>query len=479
MRLLNRLILLAVLAQAVFGQPAPQSTREALVLTRVTVIDATGSPPSTDMTVILIGDRIAEIGKAGKLRAPKGARVIDCAGKFLIPGLWDMHVHTSFKEFLALFIANGVTSVRDMGGSPKEFEALQEWRKQIAEGSLTGPRVLAAGIHVDGPKTVSRPESINVESKEDARHAVETLRQRGADFVKVYTMLSREAYFAVADEAKRQGLSFAGHLPASVTATEGSDAGQKSMEHLFGILYACSSREEELRRAAVAAVAKSGIAVFVQEEIKAQIKTFDSYDPRKAEALFARFVRNGTRHVPTLVGWRSLAASGEADLNNDYRLKYIPLDRRESWQKQSAGFNKSLGPEYLANKDRLLEKQLDLVRAMHRAGVEIMAGTDTAALYIFPGFSLHDELMLLVKAGLTPMEALQCATRSPAKYFGLLDSLGTVERGKIADLVLLEANPLENIGNTQKISAVIVGGKMIGKQQLVETLSAVEAAYKM
>jgi hypothetical protein len=472
-------ILTVLLLQSVFGQTAPNPSHEALALTHITVIDATGAPPQTDMTVLIKGGRIAEIGKAGRLRVAEGARVVDGTGKFLIPGLWDMHVHNTYREFLTLFIANGITGVRDMGGSPAEFESLQQWRKLIIEGSLPGPRVIAAGIPVDGPKSISRSESINVENQEDARRAVQTLKERGSDFIKVYTMLPREAYFSLAAESKREGLSIAGHVPASVSAAEASDAGQKSMEHLLGVLYACSSLEAVLRKEAAAAVARSGITVFVQEEIRAQIKTLDTYDPAKAEALFARFAKNGTHHVPTLVGWRSLADSAKGVSNNDPRLKYIPNDRKQSWRNQVAGFIKSLGDEYLANRERLQEKQLAIVGAMHRAGVEIMAGTDTAAIYVYPGFSLHDELALLVRAGLTPMEALQSATRTPASYLGLLDSLGTIEKGKIADLVLLEASPLENISNTRKIAGVITGGRFIGKRQLAEMLSAVEAAYRM
>ncbi|HWP43973.1 MAG TPA: hypothetical protein VNO14_12095, partial [Blastocatellia bacterium] len=266
------LILLALLMQAVFVQPAPRPSPEALVLTHVTVIDATGAPPQADMTVVIVGDRIAEIGKTAHLRAPSGSRVIDAKGKFLIPGLWDMHAHNSYKEFLTLFLANGITGVRDMGGSPEEFESLKQWRKLIANGGLAGPRVIAAGIHVDGPEAISRSESLHVESEADARRAIRTLKERGADFVKVYSMLSREAFFAVAAEARREGLTIAGHVPASVSAAEASDAGQKGMEHLFGILHACSSREAELRRETAAAVAKSGAAVFVQEEIGAQLK---------------------------------------------------------------------------------------------------------------------------------------------------------------------------------------------------------------
>ncbi|HXG64587.1 MAG TPA: amidohydrolase family protein [Blastocatellia bacterium] len=471
MRVLFLIVLLSPQAGISAGAEAQQET---LALTYVTVIDATGAPARPDMTLVIAGGRITEIGMTGKVSVPGDALVVDAAGMFLIPGLWDMHAHTSYKQFLKLFIANGVTGVRDMGGTPEEFARLRQWRRQIADGTILGPRIVAAGIHVDGPKPLGRPDSLHVANRNGARQAVNFLKQGGADFVKVYSMLPREAYFAVAAEAKKQGLAFAGHVPPCVSAAEAADAGQRSMEHLFGILTACSKDEANLMKETAAAVMKSGVAAFVRAEIHAQMKALDSYDPKKAEGLFARFRKNGAWQVPTLVGWQSLSRADDERLLSDVRGKYIPPERLASWKTQSAGFLGSLGADYLANRHRLLEKQLELVGAMRRAGVELMAGTDTAALYVYPGFSLHDELALLVRAGLTPMEALQCATRNPAKYLGMLDSLGTVEKGKIADLVLLEADPLADIANTKKIAAVVVGGRLIRKAELQEMLHEVE-----
>lgn len=464
-------LLVLMIAQPNWGLP-----QRTLVFAHVTVIDATGAPARPDMTVLIVGDRITALGKAGRIRIPKHAQVVDATGKFLIPGLWDMHVHISDKNFLSLFIANGITGVRDMGGSPGEFEQLRQWRQEILNGTLIGPRIVAAGTHVDGPEPIGRPHSINVASEEEARQAVAALKQRGAEFVKVYSMLPREPYFALADEAKRRGLPLAGHVPFSISAAEASDAGQNSMEHLFGVLSACSTRQVELRDEAMTAIATLGFSAFIRAEIHAQMRALDTYDGKKAATLFARLARNETWQVPTLVGWRNLSATDDHPFTTDVRLKYLPATKRESWQAQRANFLKTLPAEYLAHRAKLFHRQLEFVGAMHRAGVGFLAGTDTAALYVFPGFSLHDELVLLVKAGLTPMAVLQAATRNPAKYLGKLDVIGTIERGKIADLVLLEANPLEDIRHAQKIAAVVVGGKLIPKAGLQEMLAKVEAA---
>jgi imidazolonepropionase-like amidohydrolase len=472
---MNALLMILTMLVLFTAHSKPRFQPQDLVINHVTVIDATGAPAKPNMTVIIRGDRIAAIDSVEKVRVPKEAKVVDATGKFLIPGLWDMHVHTSYKEFLTLFVANGVTGVRDLGGSSEEFEVLQHWQRQIRAGTLLGPRIVAAGIIIDGPERIGRPTSIHVGNETEGRQAVDALKQRGADFVKVYSMLPREAYFAIAAEAKKQGLPFAGHVPASVTAMEASAAGQKSMEHLFGVLPACSSSEADVRNEALTAVAQGGFSVFIREEIHAQIKALKTYDDRKAAALFAHFVKNGTWQVPTLAAWQALCSSVDSDFTSDMRLKYMPPEKRRAWQASRTNLLSRLAAEYITHRKILLEKQLELVGAMRRAGVEFMAGTDTAGFYLIPGFSLHDELVLLVRAGLTPLEALQAATRAPAKYLGLLDSLGTVEQGKMADLVLLEANPLEDISNTRKIAAVVVGGKFLAKSDLQQMLAKVEA----
>ena len=476
--IVTALLIISVLSTFLFAQLKGEKAKIPLVITHVSVIDTTGARLIRDTTVVIVDDRIKEIGTTGTVKAPKDAKRFDGSGKFLIPGLWDMHAHISYKEFLALFIANGVTGIREMGGNPEEFVQLKEWRKEIANGTLIGPRIFTAGVIVDGPRKIGRRNSLNVENAIEARQAVNNLKQHGADFIKVYSMLPRESYFAVAEQAKKQGLSFAGHVPASVTASEASDAGQKSLEHLFGVFSACSKNADALHDEANTAVAISGLSVFVGAEIRTELKTLDTYDDKNAAALFARFVKNSTWQTPTLVGWQNLSATDESYFLNDSRLKYIPSERKNSWKVQKAALLKGFDPEYFPERQRLFEAQLRLISAMHKAGVKLLAGTDTAGLYEYPGFSLHDELALLVKAGLTPMDALRCATCNPAEYFGLLDSLGAVEKGKIADLVLLDANPLEEISNTSKIAAVVLGGRLIPRSTLDEMLSGVETSVE-
>lgn len=452
-----------------------------LAISDVTIIDATGAPTKPHMTVIITGDRITKIAKTGEVAIPKDAQVINGTGKFLIPGLWDMHVHTVLKSlpetYFPMFIANGVTGVRDMAG---DLGLLKELRKDINEGRLLGPRIIA-GQMVDGPKPVWPGLPISISNEIDARQTVASVKDRGADFIKVYSLIPRPAYFALADEAKKRGITFAGHVPLSVSASEASDAGQKSIEHLDGILLACSAIEPELRKTIEEAtkhardtsqMRASLVRVLNQTEFRAM----ETYSQEKAAALFARFAANGTWQAPTLVVHRVAAFLDDSDFTNDPRLKYVRRDIRDSWKNQDDFRLKNRTAESSTRYRMLFQKRLELIMAMHRAGVKILAATDALLWYVFPGFSLHDELELFVKAGLNPMEALQTATRNPAIYLGLIDMVGTVEMGKKADLVLLEANPLENISNTKTITAVIVGGRLISKVSLDKMLMDAEAA---
>jgi imidazolonepropionase-like amidohydrolase len=389
-----------------------------LIITHVTVIDASGAPAKPEMTVVITNSRIAALGKTGEVRLPKDARVLDASGKFLIPGLWDMHGHLTFptENALALLIENGITGVRDMGG---DLEKIDGWQKEIAAGRRLGPHIVRAGPFVDGPKPGAK-DRLTVTNAAEARRAVDTLKLRGVDFIKVHNGLSRESFFAVADQARKQGIPLAVHLPSGlwtrpgiegVSVAEASDAGAKSLEHVEILLESALYRKGATAKTIEEAVAENSGEV--------------------GAALFARLVRNGTWYVPTLVAY--------------YR-----------------GFALWSGnPKETEGSREIHQKHLKLVEAMHRAGVEIMAGSDFSDWALIPGVDLHNELALLVEAGFTPMEALQSATVKPAKFLGKLDSLGTIEIGKIADLVLLDANPLENISHTRKINSVIIGGNLI------------------
>jgi imidazolonepropionase-like amidohydrolase len=442
-----------------------------LAITHVTVIDATGAPPRPNMTVVIVGNRIQQLGASADGAIPGDAQVVDGSGKFLIPGLWDMHVHWYEKDYLTLFLANGVTGIRITSGQPLH----REWRKQIEVGTLVGPRSVIASEIVDGPKPYW-PGTISVSDEAQARQAVDKIKQdRAGDFVKVYTFLPRDTYFAVVDEAKKQDLAFEGHVPLSVTPEEASRAGQKSFEHLTGILAACSTRSDEIHRAQRADLALdvAGKPTFWGPNVqKLRQAAVDTYSPKKAAALAAVLKSNHTWQCPTLTLLHSLAYSDEPSNSEDPRLKYLPKSVKGNWHPGDT-YGETAQDYALARKE--FQRDLQIIGVMQRNGVGILAGTDTPNPFCVPGFSLHDELGFLVQGGLSPMEALQAATLNPARFNGREKDLGTVETGKIADLVLLDANPLDDIGNTKKIAAVLYDGKYFSRTALDQMLSTAEA----
>jgi imidazolonepropionase-like amidohydrolase len=392
---------------------------------------------------------------------------VDGTGKVLIPGLWDMHVHMVFGDWfprgkevtLLLFIANGITGVRDMGG---ELEVLQKWRKEISAGTLIGPRIVMSGPMLDGPQP-RFPSSIAIKTPEDGRRAVDDLKRRGADFIKLQSLIPREAVFAIANEAQKQGISFVGHVPDAVRASEASNSGQKSFEHLIGIFEGSSPLEDEFIKGT-----------------KTEKQFLSTYDPKRAEALFALLAKNQTWQCPTLVWERGGNLIDKTDFAHDTRAKYVPAYWKEvTWKRFTEQIEHDFNIDDLATRERFVEKELEVVNAMHRAGIPFLAGTDTPpGVYIFPGFSLHEELQRFVAAGFTPMEALQTATLNPAKFLGMEDRLGTIELGKLADLVLLNANPLEDIRNTQRIEGVVVNGRYLSRAELDKMLVRVEEAAR-
>jgi hypothetical protein len=447
--------------------PLAATAQQTIAVTHVTVIDGTGAKSKTDQTVLVAGERIVALGKTHRLKLPENAQVVDGTGKFLMPGLWDMHVHMSeIPHFSELCIANGVTGVRDMFGAMTNIVAE---RKAIA-GGKPGPRIVAAGRLIDGPQPVW-PGSIAAKDAEEGRAAVATARQEGSDFIKVYSLLPRDAYFAIAAEAKHEGLVFAGHVPDAVSAAEASDAGQKSIEHLTGVLLACSSREAEIRSIGARKLSETNLVGY--------LKTLpETYDEKKAHALFARFRRNHTWQCPTLTVLDNISHLDDGNLTNDYRMRYIDAEVLKYWDARTNPGITNTPPETWAVIHRTDRVRRDLVRNMHRAGVEFLAGTDTPNPYCFPGFSLHDELARLVESGLTPMESLQAATLNPARYLNRLKDLGTIQSGKLADLVLLDANPLLDVHNTTKIRAVFANGRFYDRAALDQFLRSAEHAIQ-
>ncbi|MGB9431323.1 MAG: amidohydrolase family protein [Candidatus Acidiferrum sp.] len=444
------------------------SLQDTTVITDVNIVDVRTGEIRPDQVVIIEKNRIIAVGPRKETRYPRNApSILNGRGAFLIPGLWDMHVHLVFGDWfpradeisLPLFVANGVTGVRDMGS---DLQTVQSWRNEIEAGRLLGPRIMTSGPMLDGPKP-RFPSSIAVATPEDGRRAVDQLKLSGADFIKLQSLLPRDAVFAIAEEARKQEIPFEGHVPDSVRGSEMSNAGMHSFEHLIGIFEGSSPLEDE----------------FLKGD-KSEAKFLASYDPVRASALATLLAKNQTWQCPTLVWERGGNLIDVTDFSKDLRAKYVPAYwKDQTWKKFTEQVKQEFNTDDLETRKKFIEKELEVVQILHKAGVPFLAGTDTPpGVYIFPGFSLHEELQRFVAAGFTPLEALQTATLNPAHFFQMEDQFGAIEKGKIADLVFLDANPLEDIRNTEKVSGVILNGKFLSKADLQKVLQRVEESAK-
>ena len=445
---------MALLVVPWFSSAEPSSR---LAITHVTVIDATGRPPQADQTVLIEAGRITAVGAATSIKVPKSARTIDTSGKFLLPGFWDMHVHLaginadpawSKQVLLPLLLANGITGVRDMGG---DIEALLSWQRDAESGALLGPHIVCSGpfLAASGKKT---PEQYPVHNADEARAAVDDVKKRGADFIKIISMPSRDAFFAVADESKKQNIPFVGHLPFEIGAIEASDAGMRSIEHFLYSAFALSfsSKETDLRPRLVQAE-KNGDSV-AWEQIAHEADA--TYSPEKAAALIQTLKKNGTWVTPTLASL-DITSHPENWKADDPLLAFVPPGMAKQWRDS---FHDAEMKQRAAWLGRQAANDWKLTGELHHAGVPLLVGSDSLDPFVFPGDSFHHELAELVRAGFTPLEALQAATRGAAQFLGREKDLGTVEAGHAADLVVLTANPAENIANTRKVWAVIQNG---------------------
>jgi len=455
---------------------------QTVVFEHATVIDATGAPPKKDFTVIVRDGRIVTVKRRAENIA--GALVVDARGKYLIPGLWDMHVHITSPEIaFPLLVANGITGIREMY-SGIALATVRQWKLRP-----DAPRMFAPGF-VDGPLMGgggSWPDAVAVANAEQARLAVHLLKEHGADFLKVYSSVPRDAFLALAEEARAVGIPIAGHVPEEVSPLEASEVGMRSEEHLNNILLAASTDEVQLRAERVSTMYDPQITGEQRLRLLAWpllSGLLDTYDETKAATLFKAFRKNGTWQTPTLAILAGFVHELDDEVVNDPRRRFLPKTWTSNWDPRVIFYLRDLSPpEYKVlhqRMHRLLTRYMKLVGDMHSAGVELLAGTDTNPFNpVLPGWGLHEELALLQDSGLTPIYALQTATRNPARYFGILSETGTIEEGKSADLVLLDADPLKDIRNTQKISGVVSRGRYYSRYDLdamLERVASLSAA---
>jgi len=464
--------------------------RAAVVVIRaVTVVDVINGSLRANQTVLVAGNRIAAIGPADQVRIPDNADLLDGTGGFIIPGLWDMHVHSvanvaadrSLKSIAArdwhfsLFLAYGVTGVRNMndGTGDVRLELSNSVGRRLAEGTLLGPpRFVTAGPAMDGdPSLASNP--VVVRTAAEARTAVRELASNGAHLVKVYENLSREAYFAIIDEAKRRRIPVDGHVPFRMTPEEAADAGQRTAEHPDALAAGCSTAAESERKRFANVLAnydslpdgEKFLAMF--RHVRA---LYDSRDPATCASAIEAYRRNGVAVTVDLLAYHHVVYA-EQVLSDEARMRLVPQSVRRNWEKL---FESETTREFQSILRPIVPLELENVRLLNEAGVLLLAATDVGVPLQVPGISLHVELERLVEAGLSPLKALQTATINPARVLKMANSLGSIEPGKLADLVVLEANPLADIRNTQKIRSVVANGRLYRPADLDRLLAQVE-----
>ena len=457
--------------------PPPREFASGTAIENVAVVDVAAGSVAEGRTVVVQGRRIAAVASPEDLALGDGVERIDGGGGYLIPGLWDMHVHelsTGFDPALPLYIANGVTGMRDMWGAVDEAREAQE---AIAAGERVGPRSIVAGNITDGANAWW-PGSVIADTPERGRFVVDSLVDAGAGFIKVYSALEADAFAAIAGQAAARGVDVAGHVPFTVAAGDASDAGMRSMTHMFGIVEGCSSNDAEVRATRgewMALRAEGGEFPNPFFDPGLYGKILDAADDRLCGELMGRLAANGTWLTPTLTVLSSMASLDRLREQDDPRLAYMPGLIVQGWKMRLPGTEPDT-PENIEVRERFFDRQLAVTGMAAAAGVRILAGTDTPNPFVYPGFSLHDELELFVRAGLSPRDALATATTAPAEFLGATDSLGAVAEGRLADLVLLEANPLEDIGNTRRIVSVVADGRLFARPELDALLDEVRRA---
>ena len=488
---MHRAALLLTVAFAVSAAVTAQPPSLAdLVITGVDVVDIESGRIARQTVVVRHG--VIENLLAPGAAVPESAATLDGTGKFLIPGLWDMHVHLATRPepelaeriMLPLFLANGIVGVRDMGGPLERVLAIRE---AVKKGTVVGPRIITPGPFIDGPGDPD-PMFRRASTPDEGVAAVRALAASGVDFIKVQAGLSPAVHAAVVAEAFRRKLLVAGHIPVSLTVSDVIATAQYSIEHISPalpgdalLLFACSSRDAELR-AELTAIERDRATAKPEDirarEAKLRADLVATYDPSRAAAMGAKLAAARTWIVPTLIWSNSLRPLHAQDSGGSVPLEYVPAETRKRWQDARARYLKAAPPEIYAANSAVARTSAQAVAAMHKAGARVLAGTDTLDAFVLPGVSLHQELALLVEAGLTPLHALQTATRNVAEFRGTTSTEGGIATALAADLVLLDADPLENIRNAARVHAVVTGGRLYTRADLDRLLDGARAAAK-
>lgn len=458
----------------------------------VSIVDVETGELWAGMTVIIKGNIIDTIGKSADVKLSGNGNLVDGTGKYLIPGLWDMHAHV-FNEAnirnvdYPLFIANGITGIRIMAADclnppcdDPDMTIAQHHKLQneIQAKQLLGPKSILGSYYINGALT-GESTVLKPMTEAHGRELTRLLKNRDVDFIKIYDELMPEAYYGITDEAKKLDLDFAGHVPLSLTSSYVSEAGQKSIEHCCDLVQflECSEIAEEMHRKIVE-LFRSQQADFGYTQVeginKLTLEMVRAFDSLKCKSIYDIYKKNNTWVVPTLRLFEVYYPDAE-DWKDDPHVKYMPKEEYDYFKDEyEPAMRRFWGPFH----PEIEKKRREIIVDMHHAGVGIMAGSDVGEVGLIPGFSLHEELVSLQKAGLTAHVVLQTATLNAAKYQNAIDSLGTIEKGKIADLVLLNENPLEDIRNTQEIEAVFTNGRYLNRKDLDSLLIGVENYIK-
>jgi imidazolonepropionase-like amidohydrolase len=427
-----------------------------IIITNVNIVDVKTGKLIENKTIAIDNNRITaiyDIETAGS----DSTIVVDGKGKFLIPGLWDMHAHYKWNRIDTepLLIANGITGVREMWGDMPEYVKVP---KNTPQEGVVSPDIYFAADFIDG-NPPAFPGSLIVTNSDEAVVAVNNQIEKKVDFLKVYGMLTEEGFMAVAKEAKKGNIPFAGHIPNSVSIYKAIDAGMASSEHLYGFLEGCIPQNKN------------------ENPPKSPEEVVSRFSEKRFDSLCSVLAKSNMWLCPTLVVNRAVSYLNDSIFINDSRKAYLPGYVIEIWNQQLGFYTKSQIENH-ANSTRVRYLfELSLIGKMNEKGVKFLAGTDCPNPYVFPGFSLQDELSLLVKGGMPALDALRSATINPAIFMNKKADFGSVEVGKLASLVLLNKNPLENIENTKTIETVIVRGEVYSRKALDSMLA--QAKYNV